>query len=109
MTFLNPLVLLGLAAAAIPLLIHLFNFRKPRQVDFSTLAFLKELQRSTMRRVRVKQWLLLALRTLAILCLVLAFARPAVEGAWAGLFGGRVPTSMAVVIDNSLSMTQRDA
>ncbi|MEO1075311.1 MAG: BatA domain-containing protein, partial [Bacteroidota bacterium] len=109
MTFLNPLVLLGLAAAAIPLLIHLFNFRKPRQVDFSTLAFVKELQRSTMRRVRVKQWLLLALRTLAILCLVLAFARPAVEGAWAGLFGGRVPTSMAVVVDNSLSMTQRDA
>ena len=109
MTFLNPLVLLGLAAAAIPILIHLFNFRKPRTVEFSSLAFLKELQKSTMRRVRIKQWLLLALRTLAIACLVLAFARPTVQSGWATVFGGTVQTSTALVLDNSLSMTVRDA
>lgn len=109
MTFLNPLVLLGLAAAAIPILIHLFNFRKPRTVDFSSLAFLKELQKSTMRRVRIKQWLLLALRTLAIACLVLAFARPTVQSGWATVFGGNVQTSTALILDNSLSMTVRDA
>jgi len=109
MTFLNPLVLLGLAAAAIPILIHLFNFRKPRTVEFSSLAFLKELQKSTMRRVRIKQWLLLALRTLAIACLVLAFARPTVQSGWATVFGGQVQTSTALVLDNSLSMTVRDA
>lgn len=109
MTFLNPLALLGLAAAAIPVLIHLFNFRRPRRVDFSSLAFLKELQRSTMRRVRLQQWLLLALRVLAIVCLVLAFARPTVQSAWASLLGGRVETSTALVLDNSLSMTVRDA
>jgi hypothetical protein len=109
MAFLNPLVLLGLAAAAIPILIHLFNFRKPRTVDFSSLAFLKELQKSTMRRVRIKQWLLLALRTLAIACLVLAFARPTVQSTWATVFGGRAETSTALVVDNSLSMSVRDA
>ncbi|MEP0547159.1 MAG: BatA domain-containing protein [Rhodothermales bacterium] len=109
MAFLNPLVLLGLAAAAIPILIHLFNFRKPRTVDFSSLAFLKELQKSTMRRVRIKQWLLLALRTLAIACLVLAFARPTVQSGWATVFGGQVQTSTALVVDHSLSMTVRDA
>ena len=109
MAFLNPLVLLGLAAAAIPILIHLFNFRKPRTVDFSSLAFLKELQKSTMRRVRIKQWLLLALRTLAIACLVIAFARPTVQSGWATVFGGQVQTSTALVVDNSLSMTVRDA
>ena len=109
MAFLNPLVLLGLAAAAIPILIHLFNFRKPRRVDFSSLAFLKELQKSTMRRVRIKQWLLLALRTLAIACLVLAFARPTVQSTWATVFGGRAETSTALVVDNSLSMSVRDA
>ena len=109
MTFLNPLVLLGLAAAAIPILIHLFNFRKPRRVDFSSLAFVRELEKSTMRRVRLQQWLLLALRTLAIACLVLAFARPTVQSGWATVFGGQVQTSTALVLDNSLSMTVRDA
>ena len=71
MTFLNPLVLFGLVAAAIPLIIHLINFRRPKRVDFSSLEFLKELQKTTMQRVRIKQWLLLLLRTLAIACLIL--------------------------------------
>lgn len=109
MTFLNPLVLLGLVAAAIPLIIHLFNFRRPRRVDFSTLVFLKELQKSSMQRVRVKQWLLLALRTLAILCLILTFARPVLRGALSGFVGTRGATSMAIVVDNSPSMSVRDA
>ena len=109
MTFLNPLLLIGLAAAAIPLIIHLFNFRRPREVNFSSLVFLKELQKSTMRRVQVKQWLLLLLRTLAIACLVLAFARPTLTGGLAGTLASRSATSTAIVIDNSLSMTLRDA
>lgn len=108
MTFLNPLLLLGLVAAAIPLIIHLFNFRRPKRVDFSTLAFLKELQQTTMQRVRIKQWLLLALRTLAIACLVLAFARPTLTGSLVQRFGGQAPVAAAVVVDNSLSMTVRD-
>jgi len=108
MTFLNPLILLGLAAAAIPLIIHLFNFRRPRRVNFSSLAFLHELKKSTMQRVRIKQWLLLALRTLAIACLVLSFARPTLRGTLVGKLGGRGRTSSAVVIDNSTSMTLRD-
>ena len=109
MTFLNPLVLFGLVAAAIPLIIHLFNFRRPKRVDFSSLEFLKELQKSTMQRVRIKQWLLLLLRTLAIACLILAFARPTLTGNLAGTLGGRANSSIALVVDNSLSMTLRDA
>ncbi len=109
MTFLNPLVLLGLVAAVIPLIIHLFNFRRPKKIDFSSLAFLKELQRSTMQRMRIKQWLLLLLRTLAVACLILAFARPTLTGGLAGTLGGRASTSLALVVDNSLSMTLRDA
>jgi hypothetical protein len=109
MAFLNPLVLFALAAAAIPILIHLFNFRKPRRVDFSSLQFLRELERRTMRRMRLRQWLLLALRALALACLALAFARPVVQSGWAAVFGGRVETAMALVVDNSRSMTVRDA
>lgn len=109
MTFLNPLLLFGLVAAAIPLIIHLFNFRRPKQVDFSSLVFLRELQKTTMQRVRIKQWLLLLLRTLALACLVLAFARPTLTGGLAGTLGGRASTALALVLDNSLSMTLRDA
>jgi hypothetical protein len=107
MTFLNPLLLAALAAAAIPLIIHLFNFRKPKRVDFSSLAFLHELQKSTMQRVRIKQWLLLALRTLAIAALVIAFARPTMESSLPG-FGSQGRSSTAVVFDNSASMMLRD-
>ena len=109
MTFLNPLLLFGLVAAAIPLIIHLFNFRRPKRVDFSSLEFLKELQKTTMQRVRIKQWLLLLLRTLAIACLILAFARPTLTGGLAGTLGGRANSSIALVVDNSLSRTLRDA
>lgn len=109
MEFLNPLALFALAAAAIPLIIHLFNFRRPRKVDFSSLAFVKELQKSTMQRVRIKQWLLLLLRMMAIAFLVLAFARPTLTGDIAGTLGGRASSSVAVVVDNSLSMTLRDS
>ena len=109
MTFLNPLVLFGLAAAAIPIVVHLFNFRRPKEVDFSTLRFLREVERQSMRRLRVRQWLLLALRTLAILFLVLAFAQPTRPGAWDGVFEAGAARSLALVVDNSLSTGLRDA
>lgn len=108
MEFLNPLALAALAAAVIPLVIHLFNFRRPKRVDFSTLAFVKELQKTTMQRVRIKQWLLLLLRMLAIAFLVLAFARPTLTGDLVGTIGGQARSSVALVVDNSLSMTLRD-
>jgi hypothetical protein len=108
MTFLNPAILFGLIAAGIPLIIHLFNFRRPRTVDFSSPAFLTELKRETMRRLRVRQWFLLLLRTLAIACLVLAFARPTVKSGLAGRIATTGRTSVAVVLDNSTSMLQRD-
>ncbi len=108
MSFLNPLVLIALATVAIPLLLHLFNLRRPQRVDFSSLSFVKELQKSAVQRVRIKQWLLLALRMLAIACLVLAFAQPTLTGELAGV-GQKVRTAHAVVIDNSLSMTMSDA
>ena len=86
MTFLNPFMLFGLAAAAIPILLHLLNLRKLKTVEFSSLRFLRELQRTRMRRIRLRQWILLALRTLLILCLVLAFSRPALKGSLAAIW-----------------------
>jgi len=103
-SFLNPAALLALAAVAVPLFLHLFNLRRPRTVEFSSLDFVKELQKSAVQRVRIKQWLLLALRMLAIACLVLAFAQPTLTSELGGM-GASVPTTHAIVVDNSLSMT----
>jgi hypothetical protein len=104
MTFLNPFVLFGLAAAGIPILLHLLNIRKLRTIEFSTLTFLKELQKSKMRKVRIRQWLLLILRTLIVIFIVLAFSRPALQGTLAGL-GTHAKTTIVIILDDSYSMS----
>lgn len=107
MTFLNPAILFGLAAAAIPILLHFFNLRKLQIVDFSTLAFLKELQKTRIRRLKLTQFLLLLLRILIIICAVLAFARPTVPTSFPGL-GAKAKSSVVIVLDNSFSMELAD-
>jgi len=109
MTFLNPFVLFGLAAAAIPVLLHLLNLRKLRTLDFSSVRFLKELQKTSIRRVRFRQILLLVIRTLLVAAIVLAFSRPALRGS-AAVFSRRGASSTTVIIvDDSPSMTVHDA
>ena len=110
MTFLNPLLLFGLAAAAIPIIIHLLNFRKLKTVEFSTLQFLKELQKTKMRRVKIRQWLLLALRVLLIVAVVMAFARPALRGSLASFGAGssHAKATLVIVVDDSPSMMVRN-
>ncbi len=104
-TFLNSLFAWALAAAAIPILIHLFTRKKLKIQPFSTLRFLQQMQREKIRQVRLRQWLLLLLRTLAILFLVLAFMRPALRTE-RGLAGQKARTSAVIVVDNSLAMGQ---
>lgn len=108
MQFLNPLVLIALAAAGVPLLLHLLQRRKLRPIEFSTLRFLKELQKTTVRRFKLRQLLLLILRTLIIAFVVLAFARPALRGTIGG-FGAHARSTVVILLDNSLSMDARDA
>lgn len=107
MNFLNPLVLLGMAAAGIPVLLHLLNLRRLRTVDFSTVRFLQELQHTRVRRLRLQQILLLILRTLIIVFAVLAFARPTVPGALP-LLAVEARSSVVILLDNSASMEAAD-
>ena len=109
MTFLNPFMLFGLAAAAIPILLHLLNLRKLKTVEFSSLRFLRELQRTRMRRIRLRQWILLLLRTVLILALVLAFSRPALQGSLASLGGSSARSAIVLLIDDSPSMGLRNS
>jgi len=109
MTFLNPAILFGLLAASIPVLIHLFNLRKLKKIEFSTLAFLKELQKNRIRKVKLKQLLLLALRVLIILLLVFAFARPTLEGVAIGGTTSAAKTTAVFILDDTFSMSFIDA
>ena len=109
MAFINPLILFGLIAAAIPLLVYLFNFRRPQRLDYSSLALLHALQRTTLQRIRIRNWLLLLLRTLALCVLVIAFARPTLTDSAGTRFFGRSSMSAVLALDASLSMMQRDS
>lgn len=105
MIFLNPTILLGLFAATIPIIIHLLNLRKLKQVEFSSLNFLKELQKSKIRKIKIKQWLLLLLRTFIIIFLIMAFARPTLEKSNIILTGSSAKSSSVFILDNSFSMS----
>ena len=76
MQFVNPYFLFGLFALAIPIIVHLFNFRKYKLFYFSNTRFLQELQQKTNKQSRLRKLIILSLRLLAIAALVLAFARP---------------------------------
>ncbi|MFH0988787.1 MAG: BatA domain-containing protein [bacterium] len=108
MIFLNPIALFGLLVVAIPILLHLLNLRKLRTIEFSTLSFLKELQKTRIRRIKIRQIILLIIRTLIIILLVLTFSRPALKGAFIGGSSSHAKTTDLLLLDNSLSMTARD-
>ncbi|HBQ61566.1 MAG TPA: hypothetical protein DD671_18635, partial [Balneolaceae bacterium] len=106
MSFLNPLFLFALVAVGLPLLIHLLNLRRPQKVSFSTLAFFRELKNTTIKRIRIKRYLLLILRLLAIACLALVLARPFLPPALSGGGSAQAPALNAVLLDNSISMSR---
>lgn len=107
MTFINPAILWGMTAISIPILIHLFNLRKTRKLEFSTLMFLKEIQQSRYKKIKLKQLLILLCRIAMIILLVLAFARP-FEAGYLGIAGEKARSSVVLILDDSYSMEARD-
>lgn len=108
MTFLAPLFLLGLLAIAIPVIIHFLNLRKPQKVAFSTLSFFSELQKSTIRRLKLKRWLLLAVRILTVIMLALALARPFLPPGIGGSSSSSA-TLYIILVDNGIRMDRVNA
>ena len=102
MTFLHPVALVGLAAAAIPALLHLLERRVPPEAEFPPLRYLSEAERQSARRLKLRHLLLLILRTAVIVLIVLAAARPLFP---TQASGGSLhePTALAVILDNSAS------
>jgi hypothetical protein len=103
--FLNPIILFAAGAAVLlPLLIHIFNRQKVKTIPFSSLLFLRSLEKTRMRRIKIKEYLLLLIRSLIILLVVAAFARPAIRGGFATKVGAHAKTSIVLLLDNSYSM-----
>ncbi len=110
-------LLAAAGAAAIPIVIHLLHRNRYRIVDWAAMRFLLAAQRKNAKRMRLEQWILLAVRTLLVLLLVLAMASvmPWSEVVWGRLFSNRVAlaslnsrrTHKILVLDGSLSMGVR--
>ena len=106
MGFLNTIILVGLLGIAVPVLIHLFARQKLKEIRFSSLAFLKRVHQQKIRRMKFRQILLLILRSLVICFIVLAFARPTCKQG--STLGGNAGSSVALVLDNSMSMGRKE-
>lgn len=102
MQFLNPNMLWALFLATIPIIIHLFNFRRYKTIYFSNVRLLQDIKKETKKYSQLKNLLLLIIRTLAIVFLVLAFARPFIPLNKNSLT--QKQTIVGIYIDNSFSM-----
>ena len=105
MTFLGAWWLALAGAAAVPLLLHLRRRPVTQRLAFPAVRWLLRAQREHSRELRLRNLLLMLLRTLAVLVLAAAAAQPIVRG----VPGGHAPTALAVVLDNSLSSTRAAA
>lgn len=102
--FLYPVALWGLVALAIPIIIHLFNFRKYKVVYFSDTRFLQTVQIKSSKNQKLKHILVLLLRLLTIAAIVLAFAQPFVPSK--NQINNASVQQVGIYVDNSFSMQQ---
>ncbi len=108
MTFMNPLLLLGALGIALPILAHLLNRQKFKQTDWAAMQFLNRNVRVRSRQLRLKDFLLLLLRCLALLLLAFALSRPAsksTDGSW---LPGERRAGVIIALDASYSMEHSD-
>ncbi|MBN1198158.1 MAG: BatA and WFA domain-containing protein [Bacteroidales bacterium] len=102
MSFVSPFFLYGLFALAIPVIIHLINFRRYKKVWFTNVRFLSEIKQERQRRSQLRQWILLAIRLLAITSLVIAFAQPYLPSSLRS--DKQQQQGVCIFVDNSFSM-----
>ncbi len=103
MQFLYPSFLFALAGVSIPIIIHFFNFRRYKKIVFSDIRFIKEVVEQNQKQQKIKNYLVLLCRILAITLLVLAFAQPTLQlSEQTPIKGGNV---ISIFVDNSFSMS----
>lgn len=102
MRFVHPEILWALTALAVPVLIHLFNFRRYKKIAFSNVSFLREVKSETTKSSKIRHLIILICRLLAFASLILAFAQPFFPTALSEKMNGS--RAVSVYVDNSLSM-----
>jgi hypothetical protein len=108
MAFLAPLFLVAMAGLAIPVLLHLTQREKKQIVHFPSLMFVRRIPYQSVRRRKIHNWLLLALRVAALALIILAFARPLISGAAVPAAPGAGAREVVILLDNSYSMGYAD-
>jgi len=104
MEFLYPNMLYGLFAIAIPILVHLFNFRKYKKVYFSNVEMLQSIHKKTKKQSELKHLLILLFRILTIIAIVLAFSKAYIPNENSSTHQ-QEQQLVSIYIDNSFSMT----
>lgn len=107
MSFLNPFMLFGAGAIAVPIIIHLLNRRRFQRVVWAAMRFVNVSTEKNQRRMLVEDMILLAIRCLMLALLALAVARPAMRSTTHNVFGQSKVTAV-IVLDNSASMGVSD-
>lgn len=102
--FLAPLLLAAAAAVGLPIWLHLTHREKKEVIQFPSLMFLERIPTQAARKRRIRHPLLLALRALALLLIVAAFARPVIERALPAGVAGPPAETVVILLDRSLSM-----
>lgn len=103
-TFGAPAFLWGMGFASVPIVIHLLHRQRFRQMEWAAMHWLLEAIRKNYRRIRLEQWLLLALRTLLLLLVALAITKPTLDTSDTYLLPDTSVTHLVLVFDNSMSM-----
>ncbi len=103
MTFLQPFILLGLPLLLLPVIIHLINRLRHRPQPWAAMMFLIAATRSSTSQAKLRQWLVLLFRVLAVAALIFFLARP-LTGGWLGWAVNRAPDVILIVLDRSASM-----
>lgn len=97
------IALLGVASAAVPIIIHLLLKQRPKPITFPALQLIRKKRDTTIRRIRLQHLLLMALRIALLVLIAMALARPTLHSAMFSL-DQEAPVAAAVIIDNSQSM-----
>ena len=105
MTVLTPSILWFLGALSIPVIIHLLSRFRIKKVEFSTVRFIKQLETSSIRKMKIQQIILLLLRMVAIAFLVMMMAQPVTQGMLPGWLAAEQDARLVIVMDNSASMS----
>ena len=103
--FLNPWMLLGAAAIASPILIHLLNKRRFKIVEWAAMDFLFQADKKNRKRVQLENFILLALRCLAMLLVALMLARPFLPSSLTSFVQKSQKIERVLLVDDSLSQS----